>query len=404
VVAGAVHVRPLRRGDDLAATLDLAQRAFGPASAAGNELRLAGAWPPVDGGRYFGALRDGSLTGAALFHDMTQWWHGRAVPMAGVAGVTVAPEARGTGTGRTLMAALLAEIEARGYPLSALYPSTTPLYRSFGYEIAGGRYEVSVPSRSLRRLLPPEAGPGGPGGQGPLRRAGPADAAQVMAVLGRCYAAARASGPVRHDLATTAHLLAEPDLYNYLGDDAFVCYAWSGARHDIAVELAVAATPAAARAVWSLLASHGSIADTVRAVASPADPIGWLTAEPDVRLRREGEWMLRVISAPAAVAARGFPAAVRASVPLTLADPRFPANTGNWRLTVGGGRGTLTRGAEDPGASPALQLGPRGLAALYAGTPVTTLRMAGLASGGDEGSDADLDAAFAGTPYMLDHF
>jgi hypothetical protein len=30
--------------------------------------------------------------------------------------------------------------------------------------------------------------------------------------------------------------------------------------------------------------------------------------------------------------------------------------------------------------------------------------MAGLASGGDPGTDAALDAAFAGTPYMLDHF
>jgi predicted acetyltransferase len=156
--------------------------------------------------------------------------------------------------------------------------------------------------------------------------------------------------------------------------------------------------------VWSLLASHVSIAQTIHATAGPADPLGWLTAEPDARLRRTEQWMLRVISAPAAVAARGFPAGLRASVPLTLADPRFPANTGTWRLTVGDGRGILTRGAEDPGASLALQLGPRGLAALYAGTPVTTLRVAGLASGGDEGGDAALDAAFAGTPYMLDHF
>ena len=85
---------------------------------------------------------------------MTQWWHGRAVPMAGVAGVKVAPEARGGGVGRALTAAVLAEIEARGYPLSALYPATAPLYRSFGYEIAGGRYQVTLPSRSLRVLLP----------------------------------------------------------------------------------------------------------------------------------------------------------------------------------------------------------------------------------------------------------
>ncbi len=55
--------------------------------------------------------------------------------------------------------------------------------------------------------------------------------------------------------------------------------------------------------------------------------------------------------------------------------------------------------------SPArLTLGPRGVAALYAGTPVATLRLAGLASGGTPEADAALDAAFAATPYMVDDF
>ena len=400
-----VTVRPLHRGDDYAADLDLNQRAFGPSDPAGNEQRLAGVLLSLDGGRYFGALRDGALVGTARFLEMTQWWHGRPVPMAGVAGVKVAPEARGGGAGRALTAAVLAEIEARGYPLSVLYPATAPLYRSFGYEIAGGRYQLTLPSRSLRGLLPAEAGPDG---QDALRRAGPADAAEISAVIDRAYAAARACGPVNFDLATSALLMDDEDLYCYLGDDAFVCYGWSG-RGEITVYFAVARTAAATRAVWSLLASHSSIAQTIHATVGPADPLGWLTAEPDARLRRTEGWMLRVISAPGAVAARGFPAGVRASVPLALADPRFPANTGTWRLTVGDGRGTLTRCAEDPsashpGASRALRLGPRGLAALYAGTPLATLRMAGLASGGDDGGDAALDAVFAATPYMLDHF
>jgi GNAT superfamily N-acetyltransferase len=39
-------------------------------------------------------------------HDMRQWWYGRPVPMAGVAGVKVAPEYRGQGVGRALMTAL----------------------------------------------------------------------------------------------------------------------------------------------------------------------------------------------------------------------------------------------------------------------------------------------------------
>jgi hypothetical protein len=51
-----------------------------------------------------------------------------------------------------------------------------------------------------------------------------------------------------------------------------------------------------------------------------------------------------------------------------------------------------------------LRLGARGLAALYAGTPVATLRTAGLAAGGTTESDAALDSAFAATAYMLDTF
>ena len=64
-------------------------------------------------------------------------------------------------------------------------------------------------------------------------------------------------------------------------------------------------------------------------------------------------------------------------------------------------------GAELKPADPspdALHLGPRGLAALYAGTPVAALRAAGLITGG-AGLDPALDLAFSGpAPYMLDYF
>ena len=76
--------------------------------------------------------------------------------MAGVSSVQVAPEDRVRGMGRLLMTALLDEVAARGYPLSALYPATMPLYRSLGWELAGGRYTAVIPARSLRGLAPPD--------------------------------------------------------------------------------------------------------------------------------------------------------------------------------------------------------------------------------------------------------
>ena len=97
---------------------------------------------------------------------------------------------------------------------------------------------------------------------------------------------------------------------------------------------------------------------------------------------------------------------------MRIADAARPGNSGSWRLGVSGGRGSLVReaaaGAGAAGGGPdrdgTLALGARGLAALYAGTPVATLRRAGLAAGGDAAGDALLDGAFAASPYMLDRF
>ena len=123
--------------------LDLTMRSFGPMDAARTRANIE---PVVAAGRGLGAFDGGRLVGSALDLDMRQWWHGRAVPMAGVAGVMVAPEERGRGVGRTLVTALLELITARGYPLSVLFPSTLPIYRSLGWEIAGTSHEAYLKS------------------------------------------------------------------------------------------------------------------------------------------------------------------------------------------------------------------------------------------------------------------
>ena len=148
-------VRPLTRDFDWDRYVDLTIRAFGPVDETMVQPVIE---PAVAAGRCLGAFDGGWLVGTALYHDMRQWWHGRAVPMAGVAGVTVAPEYRGQGVGRALMGALTELMAERGYPLSALYPATMTLYRSFGWEIAGHRHEAVLPSRSLSVMARPERG------------------------------------------------------------------------------------------------------------------------------------------------------------------------------------------------------------------------------------------------------
>jgi predicted acetyltransferase len=153
--------------------------------------------------------------------------------------------------------------------------------------------------------------------------------------------------------------------------------------------------------LWATVGSGSSIATTVHAYCAPTDPIHFLAeheAQADARINR---WMLRLVDAPAALAARGYPEGAVLEVDLRIDDPELPANTGDWHLSVADG-GAQLKPAEPSAGAP--RLGPRGLAALYAGTPVAALRGAGLVAGGAE-LDAALEAVFGGaTPYTLDYF
>jgi predicted acetyltransferase len=398
--AADLSIRPLTPDLDWDEYADLSARAFGPADPA--RVRAI-TEPLVVAGRGLGAFDGGRLIGTALYHDMRQWWAGRAVPMAGVAGVKVAPEYRGRGAGRALMTALTELMTGRGYPLAVLYPATMIIYRSLGWEIAGHRYEAVLPAKALLSLPRPA-----PQAIKELRRPGPGDAAEVIGVLGRAHGLARDCGPITYDEPTVGRWLADTHTYAYLAPDGFVEYHWHHGNDEMYVHRLVAASAETTAALWAVVASHSSVADRVRVQVGPADPFWWLLREEEADLVGRDGWMLRLLDAPAAIAARGFPA-VDIAVPLVITDDLCPVNSGRWELTVGAGAGSLSRLRASPGdadaARPeALAVGARGLAALYAGTPVATLRRAGLAEGGSAHDDAALDAAFAAAPYMLDDF
>jgi predicted acetyltransferase len=365
----------------------------------------------IRAGELLGAFDGARLIGSARYHPMRQWWRGRSMPMAGVAGVKVAPEERGRGVGRALMMSLIAEMGRRGYPLSALYPATVPLYRSLGWEFAGGMYQTTLPTTALATLVGPDDTATEPaadaraaassGAVTGLRRVGPADSAAVVETLGRVYLALGECGPATHAPDLVAGWLDDADNFGYLADDGYLNYSWDDGHDTVQVDLLVAASAPTARAFWRIVSSHGSMADTVRACLAPDDPISWLTREEAAATRQEEGWMLRCLDAPAAVAARGFPAAVAVSVRLELSDPVVPANAGTWDLAITGGKGQLTPAASSGMGS--LRLGSRGFAALYSGVPLSTLRRAGLASGGSAGSDDVLDGAFGGRPAFMLH-
>ncbi len=427
---GGLEIRLFGPDDDIEAELDLRRRAFGPFSAADLPRWLALLQACVDAGQMIGVFDGGRLIASARYHAMRQWWQGRSMPMAGVAGVKVAPEERGRGVAGAMMTRLLEEIVARGYPVSALYPTTAQVYRSAGWEFAGAKYETVLPARSLASLTPADevaltaGGPGSAARPAPapaapkLRRASPADAEAIIDLKGRVHGELRDCGPNTRGPAVLGRWLADEDHFGYLAEDGFLGYGWSDDTETIEVEELVAASAPTARAFWEILASHATVAERVRACLGPDDPVSWLIREPAASLRRRESWMLRLVDAPAAIAARGYPPAVSLSVQLDIADPDLPGNSGRWTLQVTGGTGRLQRsdsaqpaadglqqgnGVADS-ASSVLRLGPRGLAATFAGVPLATLRLAGLAGGGDPSADAVLESAFTGRAFMIDYF
>ena len=153
------------------------------------------------------------------------------------------------------------------------------------------------------------------------------------------------------------------------------------------------------------------MASRVRACLPPDDPVTWLTRDPVTELQQTDSWMLRVVDVQAAIAGRGFPAGVTISRPLNIVDAVLPANSGRWSLEVSGGVASFTRLGDASAArglpradSNALSIGARGFAALYAGVPVATLRLAGLAAGGDPTADDALSFAFGGTAFTTDNY
>jgi predicted acetyltransferase len=377
--------------DDLDAVLDLRQRSFGLIPAAERERWRQAALPALAEGRYLGMFDGPRLVATSRLRPFTQWWHGKPQPMAGVAAVTVSPEDRGKGVGGRLMLATVERAVAFGDAVSALYPATTPLYRSAGYEHAGAQQRVTLPAESLRTIPP--------SGRVELRRMGPGDAAEVVSVLRRAHGAARASGPVSWDERTWALRLGEEDDFLYLAPDGYVVYRWDGP--DIEVDNLVAESEESARALWSLVGTASSMAEHVTANVAPDDPVLWLLRERSTERIKQVRWMFRVLDVAAAVERRGYPAAVAGEAIVEVTDRLRAGNTGRWRLEFSGGSGAATP-LGDSGESGAV-LSINGLSALYAGIPAATLRRGGLMSG-HERYDELLDTVFAAKPYMLDYF
>jgi predicted acetyltransferase len=340
--------------------------------------------PETDPEKFVCVYLGDQMVGSVLTFDFSMTWGGRGVRCGGVSGVVVAPEARGRRAAKRMLGESFDRMDRAGQPIAALYPTTASLYRGAGFEIVGWYQRRRIPLSAIRTDLADDlAWRSVPVTEDVVRRihddmAGRHDGWFRVDPGWWEFRARRQQG----DISTNR--------YTYVGarggtDVAAVQYRYdkSGDFYDLEVELIAGIDGDAIGAVLGLLAGHGTTAGHVT-TALPASALG-----PHVpQLQRttgasDWPWMLRLVDAPAAVAARGWPRSVSGSVELDVVDDSRPGNQGPHVLEIGDGQGALLRGG-----SGRVTVTAQDLAMLYSGCDVAGLRAAGRLI---EATEDDLD-------------
>ncbi|MEO6629819.1 MAG: sterol carrier protein domain-containing protein, partial [Aquihabitans sp.] len=114
----------------------------------------------------------------------------------------------------------------------------------------------------------------------------------------------------------------------------------------------------------------------------------------------EIRWMIRLIDAAGAIAARGWNPTVSGRVDLAISDEHAPWNAGLWRLEVSGGTGRLI-----PGGAGTVEVSIQGLSSWWSGyANARTLSAAGLIRTADPRALATFDGLGATSPPTLVDF
>lgn len=353
--------------------------------------------PAIDPERAVCAYAGDVLMGTVITLDFAMTWGGRPVGCGGVSGVVVAPEIRGRGAARRMLAESFDRMAARGEVISALYPTTASLYRSMGYEVVGWFEQRRVPLGAVAGVSAEALS---------WRQVEPGDDA-ILALHDDM--AARHDGWFRADPGwwafRTRRARQEPSVnrFAYVGrrggaDAAAVQFRYSSsdtALYDLDVEVVAGLDGDAVGAALAFLAGHGTTAATFQTALPAAMLAPHVPQLQQAKVSSDWPWMLRLVDVPGAIQARGWPRGLSGRVDLDVVDLVRPANSGAHVLEIDGGEATLVRGG-----SGRTTVTVQDLAMLYSGCSVYALRDAGrLAEAGADDLDL-LAAAFVSRPTI----
>ncbi len=364
----------------------------------GMDPALRYAWSMASGIEHVRVALNGGVVAAGLkIKKMGHWFNGKRVEGWGIGGVATAVHHRGEGLAKGLMADMLREARERGVAVSALYPATSHLYRTLGYECAGvyQRYELPIRDLQVDRA---------PGRVEPIT----GDQVDVLKVVyersARQHNGFMARPEYFWDIVFNAEKHHGYVLYCDEEPEGYVIYnrrdmATGDERDVVAINDMHAVSPAAGRLALRLLASLSTINNAARWYGAPDELLYWLLPEQRIKPIYREHWMLRLIDVEAAFRQRGYPP-ITGELHLEVADDVLAENAGRYVLTLRRGEPTVQRGG-----SGRIRCDVRALAAVYTGfASPQRMQLLGRLDGPDE-DVALLSAAFAGAAAsMVDHF
>lgn len=337
-----------------------------------------------------------NAVGGLLEIPMGQWFGLRSVPMLGLAGVAVAPEARGQRVAWRMVTHALRAARERGFALSTLYPATLTLYRACGYELAGVRMRYGAELRDLPvEKSPLEIVPIGEDDASTVEALYSSVARERAGYLDRgAYIWQRVRGPNKKP--ANGFLVR-----GARGIEGYAYLSRRGTEEDAELSLSdfVATTPEAVKRLLTLFADHRSTMKSLRFCGGLAEPAVLLAPERVFRAEVNFHWMLRVNDVERALTARGYPE-IDARLDFEIGDDVLAENAGRYRVEWSGGQASVKRGGDG-----SVRLDVRALAALYSGflSPLELARAGRLTAGASELSR--LAALFAGPlPATPDFF
>lgn len=366
----------------------------------------------VDDDRRIVAEANGQVVAHAGAWRFGQWFGGGRLACAGVAGVAVAPEHRGTGLGTAVVGELLRTARAQGDVIASLYPMNHRFYRSLGFGPASVRRRDRIPTRELARTEAP-GGPREPGTT--IRPATADDVIGIEQVVAR--RAQRGNGLLDHEPRYAARFTggATPATYAWVAVDADgTVQGHLMLEHATAVDAAewfslsvshlAADDVAVEAALWRLVGSDHPGARTAEAFLPPGS-LPRLAGEREIAPVGELTLMSRLLDAEGALLSRGWPAGADGTVLFDVSDPLLAENNGPLRLTVRDGTPAVDRSAAATGTGP-VRVDIATLTSLVTGylDPVDAAH-AGLLPGAAAAGVATLRRLLAGpAPQTIDFF